>query len=332
MENYHNKKQKPILFTGITPTGTLTLGHYFGVIRHLLNLQNDYQIYLMIADLHALTTITDKKIDYKGKTKEIASLIYACGLREENCKVFVQSSISSHLELSHYLSSYCSIGKLNNMIQYKEKSREKKNPSFSLLSYPVLMASDILLYDADLVIVGKDQKQHLELTEYLANKFNSDNNNCLKIPNFSIPKLGSKIMGLKNPEKKMSKSGSDYISLMDSEEVVNNKIMKAETDSEGKIFFDEEKKPGISNLLTIYSCLKNISIDEAEAIFVNSNYSYLKSVTSNYVCELLNEIGNEFKIYNSKIDEILNNNNLEIYKISEIKLKKIRKELNIWNF
>ena len=136
-------------------------------------------------------------------------------------------------------------------------------------------------------------------------------------------------MGLKNPEKKMSKSGNDYISLLDSEEVVNNKIMKAETDSEGKIFFDEEKKPGISNLLTIYSCLKNINIDETESIFINSNYSYLKSVTSNAVCELLNEIRNEFKIYHSKIDEILNNNNLEIYKISEVKLEKIRKELNI---
>jgi tryptophanyl-tRNA synthetase len=329
MNNDNKKTTKPILFTGITPTGTLTLGHYFGVIRHLINLQNDYQIYLMIADLHALTTITDKKIDYKSKTKEIASLLYACGLKEENCKVFVQSSVKGHLELSHYLSSYCSVGKLNNMIQYKEKSRGKQNPSFSLLSYPILMASDILLYDADLVIVGKDQKQHLELTEYLANKFNSDNQNCLKIPNFSIPKLGSKIMGLKNPQKKMSKSGNDYIALLDDQESVNNKIMRAETDSEGKIYFDEEKKPGISNLLTIYSCLRNLQIQEIEGDFSNFNYSELKSLVSKNVNELLFNIQKIFDFYHLNIDRILDSNNIEMNRISDEKIVRIKEKLKV---
>ncbi|WNE41547.1 MAG: Tryptophan--tRNA ligase [Mycoplasmataceae bacterium] len=328
----NNKNTKPILFTGITSTGTLTLGHYFGVIQHLIKLQDDYQIFLMVADLHALTTISDKRVNYKEKTKEIASLLYSCGLKEENCKVFVQSQIKEHLELSYFLSSYCSVGRLNNMIQYKEKSKEKQSPGFSLLSYPILMASDILLYDADLVIVGKDQKQHLEFTEYLANKFNFDNDNCLKIPNFSIPNLGSKIMGLKNPLKKMSKSGNDYISLLDLEDYVNNKIMKAETDSEAKIYFDPVNKPGISNLLVIYSLLKNLKIEESEKLFSNSNYSDFKNSVSKCINEALKSIQSGYIFYHNNIDNILEKNNLEVRKIAEKKINKIKEKINLWSF
>lgn len=328
----NNKNTKPILFTGITSTGTLTLGHYFGVIQHLIKLQDDYQIFLMIADLHALTTISDKRVNYKEKTREIASLLYSCGLKEDNCKVFVQSQIKEHLELSYFLSSYCSVGRLNNMIQYKEKSKENQKPGFSLLSYPVLMASDILLYDADLVVVGKDQKQHLEFTEYLANKFNFDNENCLKIPNFSIPNLGSKIMGLKNPLKKMSKSGNDYISLLDLEDSVKNKVMKAETDSEGKVYFDAVNKPGISNLLVIYSILKNLKIEDSEKIFSNLNYSDFKFSVSNCINETLKDIQCNYNFYHSKIDVMLEKNNLEVRKIAEKNINKIKEKINLWSF
>jgi tryptophanyl-tRNA synthetase len=326
-----NKKKKPILFTGITPTGTLTIGHYLGVVRHLVQLQKKYQIFFMIADLHALTTISDKGLNYKERTQEIASLLYACGLKEENCKIFVQSEIKEHVELSYFLSSYCAVGKLKNMIQYKEKSLEGKNTSASLLYYPILMAADILLYNADLVIVGKDQKQHLELTKYLINKFNFKNNGIFKIPEFLIPSLGSKVMGLKNPLKKMSKSENDYIAILDDSFSVRKKIMRAETDSEEKIYYDPKNKPGISNLLTVYSCFNNIQIDEAEKFFTNCTYKNLKESLIDLINGKLSKIQDKFEIYKINIDNLIKKNNNKIRKLAILNIKRIKKEIKLWN-
>src|SRR4051812_20271527 len=258
--------QKPRFFTGIKPTGTLTLAHYLGVIRHILAIQDQYEIIIMIGDLHALT-IPNKEFNYREKCYEMASLLYACGLKEENCKVFIQSEIKGHLELAFFLSPHITVGRLGDMIEYKEKKKKNETGNLALLSYPVLMAADIFLYDADLVIVGQDQKQHLELTSDIAKKFNNfyDKKDLLKLPQFTIPRFGAKIMGLKNPTKKMSKSEQDIIALLDDPVAIKKKISQAETDSENKIYYQPEKKPGISNLLTIYALLSGKEIKGVEA-------------------------------------------------------------------
>ncbi|CAG8832685.1 19566_t:CDS:1, partial [Racocetra persica] len=227
-------------------------------------IQDRYEVIIMIADLHALT-LPQKGIDYQKNSQEIAALLYACGLKEENCKIFIQSQIKEHLELSFLLSPHVTVGILSNMIQYKEKKRSQETGNLSLLAYPVLMAADIFLYDVDLVIVGQDQTQHLELTTNIAQKFNNFyGKKLLKVPHFTIPSLGAKIMGLNHPNRKMSKSENDYLALRDEPQTIKKKIAKAVTDSENKIYFDPQKKPGISNLLTIYALLTGCQITEAE--------------------------------------------------------------------
>src|SRR6185437_14213344 len=247
---------KPRFFTGVQATGTLTLGNYFGLIHHILKIQEEYEVIIMIADLHALT-VPKKEFNYRQKCYEMAALLYACGLKKENCKIFIQSEIKEHLELFYLLSSHVTVGKMGDMIQFKDKMEKEGTGNLALLSYPVLMAADIFLYTeqekVDLVIVGQDQKQHTELAINLANKFNNFcGQKILKIPTFEIPELGGKIMGLKDPTKKMSKSGNDYIGLLDKPEEITKKIKRAKTDSEKKIYHDPEKRPGVSNLLTIY--------------------------------------------------------------------------------
>ncbi|CAI2168943.1 2365_t:CDS:1 [Funneliformis geosporum] len=239
--------QKPRFFTGIQATGTLTLGNYLGVIHHILKIQNDYEVIIMIADLHSLT-IPKKEFNYQTKVFEMAALLYGCGLNE-NCKIYVQSSVSEHLELMNLLSPHITVGKLGDMIQYKDKvEKEGGTGNLALLSYPVLMAADIFLYteqEKDLVIVGQDQKQHLELATDLANKFNNFyGKELLKLPKSVIPELGAKIMGLKNPEKKMSKSENDYIGLLDTPQTVKEKFKKAKTDSDknNTICYEPEKE------------------------------------------------------------------------------------------
>src|SRR3954469_19878612 len=261
---------KPRFFTGIKTTGTLTLGHYLGVIHHALLLQEKYEVIIMIADLHALT-IPNSQINHQAKAREIAALLYACGLKEENCKIFIQSHIKEHLELAWLLAPLVTVSELNSMIQYKEKKKNEETGNLALLAYPVLMAADILLYienaqkEVDLVIVGQDQQQHCELVNTVRRKFNNFyQTKILKLPRFNIPELGSKIMGLQNPEKKMSKSESDYIALLDKPEIIQKKIQQAQTDSENQIYYDPKKKPGISNLLIIYALLKNLTPLTAE--------------------------------------------------------------------
>ncbi|HXN54387.1 MAG TPA: tryptophan--tRNA ligase [Mycoplasmatales bacterium] len=328
-----DKVNKFRIFTGITPTGNLTIGHYFSIIKNLLNLQNNenYEILIMIADLHALTIVSDNQIDYKKKSKEIAEILYACGFNEEKCKIFIQSEITEHLELSYFLSSYCSIGRLENMIQYKEKAKKDNSSSFSLLYYPILMASDILLYDSDLIIVGKDQKQHLEFAKYIAGKFNKRNPELLKIPDFFIAKNGSKIMSLHDPSKKMSKSNSDNILILEDDNKIREKIMKAKTDSEGKIYFDRIKKPGVSNLLTIYSCLFNCKIDDAEKFFSEKSYSNLKEAIIEKLINKFSEIRKNIRFSPEEIDKKLLENNKFLKKISSEKLKVIKNKLSLWN-
>ena len=318
-------------FTGIQASGTLTLGHYLGVIRHVLQLQakGTHEIIIMIGDLHALT-IPNREINYREKCYEIAALLYACGLKEENCKIFIQSEIKEHLELAFFLSPHITVGKLGDMTQYKEKKKEGETGNLALLSYPVLMAADIFLYDVDLVIVGQDQKQHLELATDIAQKFN--NFYCfplLKRPSFAIPEFGAKIMGLQNPTKKMSKSEKDYIALLDKPATVEKKLTPALTDSENKIYYDPEKKPGISNLLAIYTLLSNQRMKEVEETMSGLNYHQFKLKLIDLLNEKLAVIQKNYNLFLPKIGKILEKNQQYLKILAEKKIVEIKEHIKL---
>ena len=295
---------KKIMLTGIKPTGNLTLGNYIGVLKHLKDYQDEYESYIFIADLHALTLPIDPKI-LNQNTRDIVAFYLASGLDFNKSHIFLQSSVSEHAELNSIMINYLYMGELSRMTQFKEKS---KNMNYSaiglgLFAYPVLMASDIILYDADIVPVGEDQRQHVELTRDLVRRFNSRyNTDVLKEPKAVVNKTGKRIMSLSDPLKKMSKSDpKGDIYLKDDEKTIRKKIMSAVTDSDCKIIYDKENKPGISNLLTIYSSLKDVSIEEAEKEFENANYGTFKRAVADAVV-------NELLPFQERYNQIINSN------------------------
>lgn len=285
---------RPFLFAGFSVSGSLTLGHYCGLISYLISLQEKYEIIIMLADLHGLTTPKVNDFDYSKECRKMVALLSACGLK--NCRFFIQSQITEHLELFWLLSSCVTVNSLRNMIQYKEKEK-KGSSNLSLFSYPVLMAADILLYDVDSIVVGEDQKQHLELTTRIAKKFGKLIQTEIKLPNFVFSYPGSKIMSLKEPIRKMSKSESDSLFLLDNPNDVKKKIMSAKTDSQNKIFYNSSTKPGISNLLVIYSSISNRSLSELEIMFSKSSYSEFKKQIVLLLSEKLNKIRKEYLTY-----------------------------------
>lgn len=303
------------ILSGIQPSGKLTLGNYLGAIKNFVLLQDDLkegdEFLVFIADMHAITVPQDPTLLRKS-IKSLAALYIACGLDPEKVVIFIQSEVKEHAELSYLLQTITYIGELERMTQYKDKMvKQVQGVSSALLTYPVLMAADILLYGTDKVPVGQDQKQHLELTRTLAERFNNRFSETFKVPEPLIRKAGSKIMSLQNPTQKMSKSDpvdKATIFLLDEENVIRKKIASAVTDSEAKIYFDEENKPGISNLLTIYSVIKNISIDEAVEHFKNYNYGDFKKEVADAVILELKPIQERYNnIINSpELDEILN--------------------------
>lgn len=300
------------ILSGITSTGKLTLGNYLGAISNFIKLQENNELLLFIANLHAITTtINSEKL--MNNTLQVAAWYFACGINSEKANVFVQSEILEHTQLSYILICNSYIGELERMTQFKDKSQKvnKENKTISipsgLLIYPTLMAADILLYDADLVPVGSDQTQHLELTKNIAlrmnKKYQLKNQELFKIPEIYQNKYGHKIMSLQEPTKKMSKSDpndKNIIYLCDSKEEIINKIKKSVTDSENIIKFDQKNKPGVSNLLTIFSTINKISIEESEKHFANKNYGQLKTEVSEAIINLLEPI-------QKKYNEIINN-------------------------
>lgn len=302
------------LVSGIKPTGDITLGNYIGALKQFVLLQDeltDHEFFIFIADLHAITTPQVKK-ELRENIKKIAALYIATGLDPKRVNLFIQSEVKEHLELSYIMESTLYIGEMERMIQFREKRANNENAiRTSLLTYPALMAADILLYDADIVPVGEDQVQHLELTRTAANRFNTLYNNTFTVPKAFIPKTGKRIMGLQDPTSKMSKSDTsspkDYILLLDDLNVIKNKIKSAVTDSDNAVKFDEEKKPGISNLLTIYSSLSNISIQDLETKYEGSSYGVFKGDLAELVVQVIEPIQAKYlEIYNSKeLDEIL---------------------------
>ena len=315
------------ILTGLQPSGELTLGNYIGGIKGTIERQDKYESFIFVPDMHAITVKQDREL-LKERIKKNVALYLACGVDPEKNVIYLQSENLYHANLSWVLECNTYIGEASRMTQYKDKSSKGENVTVGLFTYPVLMAADILLYDSDYVPVGVDQKQHVELARNIAERFNKNYGETFVVPEPLIPKVGAKIMDLQNPTKKMSKSDDTYkgvILLLDEEKVIRKKIMSAVTDSESKVYYDPKNKPGISNLLTIYSSLKEINIKEAEEHFKDYNYGNLKKEVADLVVEKLLIIQDKYnKLINSpEIDKILDRgkeitNNIAKKKLEEV--------------
>lgn len=278
MSENTNNEVKKVIFSGIQPSGDLTIGNYLGALKNWVKLQNEYDCYFCIVDLHAIT-VRQKPADLRRRSLELLSIYIAAGISPEKNTLFIQSHVPAHAELSWILTCNTYMGELGRMTQYKDKSQKYGNSiGAGLFNYPSLMAADILLYNTDLVPVGKDQTQHLELTRDLANRFNSAYSDTFKIPEGYIPKEGAKIMDLQEPTKKMSKSSDNpnsFILIMDPPEVIRKKISRAVTDSLGVINYSDDQ-PGVKNLLNIISAIKGISPEELVENYKGKGYADLK--------------------------------------------------------
>ena len=279
-------EQKKRIFSGIQPSGDLTLGSYMGAIRNWVDLQDEYQCIYCIVDMHAIT-VRQTPADLRRRCLEQLAQYLACGLDPNKSVMFIQSHVPQHAELSWVLGCYTQFGELSRMTQFKDKSKKHAdNITAGLFTYPVLMAADILLYQTDLVPVGADQKQHVELCRDIAQRFNGLYSDTFTLPEPFIPKLGARIMSLGNPASKMSKSDPDgCVYLMDRPEDIARKFKRAVTDCDAEVRFDPANKPGVSNLLTIYCAATDKTIAEAEAEFAGVGYGALKTTVADAVIE-----------------------------------------------
>lgn len=325
------------LLSGIQPTGKLTLGNYIGALQQFVKLQDeleDTELFIFIADLHAITTPQNRQ-ELKKNIRSVAALYLACGLDPNKVNLFVQSEVPEHAQLGYVMESTAYVGEMERMTQYKDKKgKQTEGIRTSLLTYPALMAADILLYDADIVPIGEDQKQHLELTRNLAVRFNNAYGQTFTIPEGYFTKTGARIMSLTEPTKKMSKSADNpksYILLLDDLAQIRNKIKSAVTDSDGFIKFDPKKKPGISNLLTIYSALTDHSIKQVEEMYENKNYQVFKNDLAEVVADAIRPIQSKyFEIMNStELDKILDQGAEKARHVASKKLMKVYKRLGL---
>lgn len=324
---------KPIIFSGVQPSGNLHIGNYLGAIFQWVKMQDDYNCIFCIVDYHAITVPQDPKV-LAEKTVEIAKIYIASGIDPKKSTIFRQSDIPEHTELTWVLNCVSArISDLKKMTQFKDKAGQEKNVSVGLFDYPALMAADILLYDADAVPVGDDQAQHVELTRTLAKRFNDKFGQTFKIPELKIRKQGARIMGLDDPTKKMSKSAkspANYIALLDNPEEAVKKIMRATTDSGNQIKYDFKNKPGISNLLAIYSLLENIEIKKLEEKYKGKGYGDFKKDLAEAVKSfLINFQKRYYNISNSKIEKLFKNNKIKIQKLTSKKMREVKNKIGI---
>lgn len=326
---------KKRMLSGIKPTGKLTLGNYIGAIKQFISYQDEYEMFVFIADLHALTLPIDPK-ELRENTKDLISIYLACGLDPNKVVLFKQSDVHEHAELGYIMACNSNMGELFRMTQYKDKTAKMgSNESIptGIFIYPALMAADIVLYDPDYVPVGIDQKQHVELTRDIAMRFNSHYSETFKIPEPVVPKNGAKIGSLSNPLKKMSKSESEKgtIYLLEDLAIIRKKIMSAVTDSDTKVHYDEVNKPGISNLLTIMSALTNRSINDLENEFKDCNYGTFKKAVADVVCNELEALQNKVKeIKNSGIiDKVLEEGAAKASIVAKKKLAKVYRKVGL---
>jgi tryptophanyl-tRNA synthetase len=318
------------MITGLQPSGRITIGNYIGAIRQMINNQDLYESFIFVADMHAITIPQDPEA-LKKNIRELVALYIACGIDPNKNVIFLQSDNYYHANVSWILECNTPFGVLGRMTQFKDKSKKHQNFMAGLLTYPILMAADILIYDADIVPVGKDQKQHVELARDIAESFNKRyNTEFFKIPEPVISKETSKIGDLIDPTKKMSKSAENkkgVIFLLDSEADIRKKIMGATTDSEMNIKYDVENKPGISSLIAIYHELTGLSIAEIEEKYKGQNYGTFKKDVADVVVNTLIPIQERFnKLVNSKeLDDILENGKNKTLEIAKAKYEQIKK-------
>ena len=311
------------ILTGLKPSGELTLGSLIGCINQMVKLQDEYDSFMFVPDMHAITVKQDPKMLRERIRKNVA-LYLACGVDPDKNTIYLQSENLYHANLSWVLECTTYMGEASRMTQYKDKSSKGENVTVGLFTYPILMAADILLYDADYVPVGIDQKQHVELARDIALRFNKTYGDTFKMPEPMMSEVGVKIMDLQEPTKKMSKSDETYkgvILLLDDEKTIRKKIMSAVTDSDNKIYYDKDNKPGVSNLLTIYSSLKNISIEEAEDYFKDYNYGNFKKEVADLVVSVLSNIQTKYNeiINGTMLDDILDKGREKTYEIAKEK-------------
>ena len=321
------------ILTGIKPTGQLTLGNYIGAINKFVKLQDSGESFLFIADLHALTLPIDPAV-LRQNSIDLAAFYLAAGLDPKKNALFLQSSVSAHAELNAIMQNYLYMGELSRMTQFKDKSAKLKENAIGLglFAYPVLMACDIVLYDATTIPVGEDQVQHIELTRDLVNRINNRYGEILTMPKAELRKVGKRIMSLSDPTVKMSKSDPNGdIFLKDEPAVIRKKIMSAVTDMGCEVKYDEENKPGISNLLQIYCCMKDISIEEAEKRFEGYRYGDFKKAVADAVIEELEPFQNRYKeiIANKSYEEALKEGAEKASKIANQTLKRVQKAVGL---
>lgn len=326
-------EQKKIIYSAMQPSGYPSLGNYIGALKNWKNLKDDFDCIFSIANMHAITVRQDPAT-LRKKSRDLLTLFIAIGLEPEKNIIYYQSDVSAHAELSWILNCFTYMGELNRMTQFKEKSlKHSENINSGLFTYPVLMAADILLYQTDVVPVGEDQRQHLEICRDIAERFNNIYGDVFKIPEGYIPKVGARIMGLQNPEKKMSKSESDnennVIYLLDDLNLIRSKIKKSVTDSDNEVRLGEDK-PGISNLLNIYGAVTGKTPQEAEKEFKGVGYGSFKEAVAEAVIEEIRPIQEKYKELSADkayIDSVIKDGADKASYLANKTLRKVKKKV-----
>ena len=322
------------MLSGIKPTGQLTLGNYIGALRNFVKYQDDYEMIVFIANLHCITEYQEPEQLKKNLTDAVA-LYLACGLDPEKATIFLQTDVHEHAELGYIMACNTYLGELNRMTQFKDKTAKgEKNLTAGLYTYPCLMAADILLYNADYVPVGEDQKQHVELTRDLAIRFNNKYSKTFTVPEPLVAKVGARIMSLQDPSKKMSKSdetNKGCIYLLDDLKVARKKIMSAVTDSVGVIQLDKENQPGLYNLIEIASSLTNRSMEDIVLEFHDQGYGKLKGYVADVVCTELEKIQTRYNeiLASHTLEKVLEEGAKKAEKIAHVTLVDVKKQVGL---
>ena len=326
------------MITGVRPTGSITLANYIGGIKKFVEQQYNYNSLIFIADIHGLTTYIDPK-EIRNNILDITAIYLACGIDINNTALFMQSDVLEHCNLGFLMSFQSSVGELSRMTQFKSKKLQlvKREKDMGLFIYPTLMAADILLYDASIVPVGADQRQHIEKTRDFGERFNNIYGDTFILSEYQIPKIGAKIMNLQDPSIKMSKSApkddKGTIFMLDEIEITRKKIMSACTDSEGKVYYDENNKPGISNLLSLICVIEGISIEEANMKYKDYSYKDFKIEVADIVCGFIKSVQDKYYSYRNDerlLKDILKKGAIKARKMASKKLKEVRKKTGIF--
>ena len=325
------------MITGVQPTGNFTLANYIGAIKNFVKLQNEYESFIFIADLHGITSYQDPKIIH-NTILDLAAIYLACGVDPGHTNFFLQSDVIEHSLLGYLMAFQCKVGELSRMTQYKSKKMKlgDNGIDLGLMIYPTLMAADILMYDAEIVPVGEDQKQHIEMTRDLGGRFNNRYGQSFILPDYYVPKVGARILNLQNTNDKMSKSAPSNdkgtIFILDDIKLTRKKILSAVTDSDNEIYFNAEKKAGISNLISIMSVINNQPILDIERKYVNSNYGTFKNDLSDILVDFIMNLQEKYEKYRNsdELYDVLNKGKSNAKAIAEKKIMEVRQRLGIY--